>query len=108
MESPVPDEDASPTDFPEIVETPAAPPSEAAPGGGAITTGDTDEYGTVLTNGDGMTLYVFLQDSDGESTCYDTCAETWPPVLVEGDLGAEGDVDEALLGTTQPTTARSR
>lgn len=101
VESPTPEDTDSPTDFPEIVETPAAPASEAAAGSGAITTGDTEEYGAVLTDGDGMTLYVFLQDVDGESTCDDTCAETWPPVVAEGDLGAEGDVDESLLGTTQ-------
>jgi hypothetical protein len=31
-----------------------------------------------------MTLYLFTQDSEGESTCYDDCAEAWPPLTVEG------------------------
>jgi predicted lipoprotein with Yx(FWY)xxD motif len=102
LESPTPAEDASPTDLPLIVETPAAPSaSEATTGAATIATGDAGEYGTVLTDGDGMTLYVFLDDADGESTCYDTCADTWPPVLADSDPVADVDVDEALLGTTQ-------
>lgn len=42
----------------------------------------------------GMTLYTFRKDTAGASTCYDACAENWPPFLateededkVEGDL----------------------
>jgi predicted lipoprotein with Yx(FWY)xxD motif len=30
-----------------------------------------------------MTLYVFTKDDSGSSTCYDQCAEKWPPLLVE-------------------------
>ena len=37
------------------------------------------KLGGILTNGDGRTLYVFTQDSDGKSVCTGSCAETWPP-----------------------------
>lgn len=42
----------------------------------------------ILTNRDGMTLYVFDKDfaGDGKSACYDMCAKNWPPLNAkEGD-----------------------
>jgi len=33
---------------------------------------------TYLTDKDGRTLYTFDKDSDGLSTCYGTCEDTWP------------------------------
>ncbi|RBI62157.1 hypothetical protein DMJ13_09735 [halophilic archaeon] len=41
------------------------------------------EHGVVLTDAEGMTLYRFTEDEAGESTCYDDCAEAWPPLTVE-------------------------
>lgn len=71
-----------------------------AAGDGQLTTGTTD-LGEVVVDGEGMTLYVFDNDTDGESSCYDSCAETWPPFT--GDVSVAGDVDEALVGTTERT-----
>ena len=34
----------------------------------------------VLTNGAGMTLYVFDKDSAGKSACNGPCAGNWPPL----------------------------
>jgi predicted lipoprotein with Yx(FWY)xxD motif len=34
----------------------------------------------VMTTSSGMTVYVYDRDTAGRSTCYDTCAEYWPPV----------------------------
>ena len=37
--------------------------------------------GTFLTDAAGMTLYRFTKDTEpGISTCYDKCAEVWPPL----------------------------
>ena len=36
---------------------------------------------SVLTNARGYTLYWFVPDTPAKSTCYDTCAVYWPPVL---------------------------
>jgi predicted lipoprotein with Yx(FWY)xxD motif len=63
-----------------------------------VATADSD-FGTILTDGDGRTLYVFLKDSDGKSACVDTCAETWPALEADGDPTASGDADEAELST---------
>ncbi len=50
----------------------------------------------VLTNADGMTLYTFDRDVQGQtSNCYDEgeskCATNWPPLLVPANTAVEGD-----------------
>ena len=62
-----------------------------------------DALGPYLVGADGMSLYLFLNDSENMSACYDRCAENWPPLLVEGELGAGEGVDASLLGTTERT-----
>ncbi len=47
-----------------------------------VRTGDTS-LGKVLVDANGLTLYAFTQDSNGTSTCVDTCASTWPPLTVD-------------------------
>lgn len=60
----------------------------------------TDEYGDVLVDSEGMSLYLFTQDSGGESSCYGDCASNWPPLTVEGEPTG-GDGVSASLGTTE-------
>jgi predicted lipoprotein with Yx(FWY)xxD motif len=55
-----------------------------------IRTGSTS-LGKVLTDGQGMTLYVFDKDDGGASACYDSCAQAWPPLIAPADAVAEGD-----------------
>ena len=42
-----------------------------------------------------MTLYTKQGDSADVSTCYDVCAENWPPLSVDG----EATLGEGLTGT---------
>jgi predicted lipoprotein with Yx(FWY)xxD motif len=44
--------------------------------------------GYLLTSQAGMTLYVFGKDTPGTSTCYDACAENWPPLLADEAFAA--------------------
>jgi uncharacterized protein (TIGR02246 family) len=60
-----------------------------------------DTYGEYLTDGEGRALYLFLNDEQGESTCYDQCAQNWPPLLTTEDAEAGEGVDSDLLGTTE-------
>lgn len=55
------------------------------------------DLGEVLVDTDGHTLYLFLPDAQGASTCSGGCATTWPPVT--GEYGAAVGVDATLLGT---------
>jgi predicted lipoprotein with Yx(FWY)xxD motif len=47
--------------------------------------------GKVLTNDNGMTLYVFDKDSGGKSACNGPCAGNWPPLKVAAGSMAMGD-----------------
>ena len=39
----------------------------------------------------GMTLYTFDADTGVDSTCYDKCADFWPPYMAEAGATAEKD-----------------
>jgi predicted lipoprotein with Yx(FWY)xxD motif len=63
-----------------------------------VTVTSHDEHGDVLAGPDGLTLYMFDQDEQGagESACYDSCADNWPPLTVEDEPAAGDGVDAAL------------
>ena len=54
------------------------------------TSADTAK-GKALVNGDGMTLYVFDNDSKGKSNCNGQCASLWLPLIATTDASASGD-----------------
>lgn len=58
---------------------------------------DTD-LGEILVGPDGLTLYVFTPDTEGTSTCYDACADLWPPV--PGDVEISSDLDRSMFSVT--------
>jgi predicted lipoprotein with Yx(FWY)xxD motif len=66
----------------------------------AVRTASTS-LGTVLVDPDGMTMYVFTLDTDGESVCYESCAVLWPPV--PGDVPIGPGLDPSIFGTTNRT-----
>jgi predicted lipoprotein with Yx(FWY)xxD motif len=76
-----------------------APPSVDGPA--RITTVGDDELGDLLADAGDHTLYVFFEDRPDRSTCTGTCADNWPPVLTDGAPEAAGEVDAALLGSTE-------
>ncbi len=41
---------------------------------------------TVLTNGQGLTLYYLTTDTSTTSTCTGSCASIWPPLMLNGTL----------------------
>lgn len=58
------------------------------------------KLGSVLVDADGLTLYLFTNDSEGQSTCEDACADLWPPLLVDDGEPSAGDpADAELIGT---------
>lgn len=69
----------------------------AAAGDVTVEVGDSD-LGNILVDGEGMTLYVFLADEGGQSTCYDACEGQWPPL---GEAAAGAGADESMLGTVE-------
>jgi predicted lipoprotein with Yx(FWY)xxD motif len=41
------------------------------------------QYGNILTDAQGRTLYRFTRDEPNVSNCYDQCAQTWPPLTLD-------------------------
>ena len=68
--------------------------------GTTIRLGDS-EFGSMLFDSNEQAIYVFEKDRDGESVCYDECAEAWPPVFTNGTPKAGKGVDASLLGTAK-------
>ena len=52
-----------------------------------VAVADHAEFGQILVDEEGLTLYMFDSDERGadESTCEDECAENWPPLVVGMD-----------------------
>ncbi len=45
------------------------------------------ELGQILVDEAGLSLYGFLNDAEGMPSCFDACADAWPPLLVpSGEL----------------------
>jgi predicted lipoprotein with Yx(FWY)xxD motif len=68
-------------------------------GQAALVTTAAGDPGTLLTDADGFTLYLFTADSPGTSACTGTCLDVWPPLLTDGAPIAAGESDASLLGT---------
>ena len=68
----------------------------------AVEVATHDEYGDVLVDPEGMTLYMFDNDEQGagSSACSDGCADAWPPLTADGNPTA-GDGVSAELTTFQ-------
>lgn len=64
------------------------------------------DLGSILVDPDGFTLYVFTQDTGGESVCYDQCADNWP--AVSADTAISSDLDAAMFGSTERTDGTSQ
>jgi predicted lipoprotein with Yx(FWY)xxD motif len=57
--------------------------------------------GAYLTDGQGRSVYMFEADSKGNATCYETCAQAWPPVLTHGSPEPGKGVEKQMLGTIE-------
>ena len=91
----------------------ASPPSTATPPRAATPTGTpvdrsatvgvagVEPYGDVLVDAARLTLYVFTSDPDETSTCDETCAENWPPLLSAGAPVAADGTRSGLVATIE-------
>ena len=67
----------------------------AATGTSAVAIADSS-LGKILVDGKGMTLYMFVPDNQGPSTCVDKCLDAWPALA--GPATAGTGVDASKLG----------
>jgi predicted lipoprotein with Yx(FWY)xxD motif len=72
-------------------------------GGGAstVTTMQDPTYGTILTDGQGNTLYLFETDQGTKTSCTTGCSSTWPALTVTGQPTAGAGVDASKLGSAK-------
>jgi predicted lipoprotein with Yx(FWY)xxD motif len=72
-----------------------------------IIVAQSDKHKSYLTDIGGRPVYLFTVDSQGSGTaravskCYDTCAQTWPPVITEGQPKPGPQVQASMLGTME-------
>lgn len=69
-----------------------------------ITVANSADYGDYLTDAEGRSMYIFLNDTNGMSNCTDDCIANWPAVTVSEDTdlsSLSGDLDASLLSTYQ-------
>ncbi len=55
---------------------------------------DNAEYGSILTDADGNTLYFFSMDADGSSSCTGGCLDNWP-VFYQPSAAPDAGLDAA-------------
>src|SRR5690606_2423575 len=94
----------------EVPEVAPAPEPVPAPADTAVSLDvrQKGDLGTYLTDASGRSLYLFEADTavagsqQRASTCYDECAQAWPPLLVESEpVPANPAVRAQLLGTVE-------
>ena len=79
--------------------------AETMPGTGeTLKYAETADLGTFLVDSEGMTLYVFNNDTPGTSNCAGTCITNWPPLTVtEGTVPTlPSDITGTLDVITRP------
>ena len=77
------------------------PASSTTSEGAPITVGTAAGVGKVLVDANGLTLYYFQKDQNGESACYGPCEKGWPPLRTEGKPQAGEGAMASKLGTTE-------
>ena len=74
--------EANPMTTPGATGTPSASGGALASPGVAVQMSNVANLGNILTDSQGMTLYVFKNDAPGISNCNGTCAQNWPALTV--------------------------
>jgi predicted lipoprotein with Yx(FWY)xxD motif len=88
--------------------SPGTTPAAQGAVGQTVHTGKTD-FGKVLVDSNGKTLYAFAADSPGRSNCTGSCLQYWPAARASGAVSHSSGVTAKLAtikradGTTQLT-----
>lgn len=60
----------------------------------------SDEYGELLVDSAGRTLYLFEKDQGTTTACTGGCVDNWPPLVAAKPVAGDG-VNQAELSTAQ-------
>jgi predicted lipoprotein with Yx(FWY)xxD motif len=75
--------------------TPTAPSASQAPASFTIGATNDPTLGAYFTGQNGMTLYIFKNDTPDTSSCTGTCATNWPALTVAGGTTIAGPTGAA-------------
>jgi predicted lipoprotein with Yx(FWY)xxD motif len=79
-----------------------SPASASTPQATTLQIANNPTLGKILVNSAGYTLYVFKNDSPGQSTCSGSCATLWPPLTIPKDAHPTAATGiKGLLGVIQ-------
>ena len=82
----------------------AQTPAMSAGAGGETVMLATTDLGEIVVDGEGMTLYGFVPDqAEGEVTCYETCAENWPPLSAPEAITVGEGLDATMFSAVPRT-----
>lgn len=85
---------------PEPAAAQASASAEAAvPAAPAVNLAQVGDLGVVMVGANGHTLYAFTNDPAGETTCFDACAEAWPPLTVEDGFTITDELQASGVST---------
>jgi predicted lipoprotein with Yx(FWY)xxD motif len=92
---------------PVAAEAPAAsaapiPSTSAKPAAGTAVAlkAASSSIGQILVDAQGRTLYAFTNDVNAQSTCTGTCAEAWPPQIVDESWTVAPGLDTGIFSTS--------
>lgn len=66
-----------------------------------VSTSETPDLGTFLTDAEGMTLYMFTKDEPGKSNCSGDCLANWPAFVASDPLTLPDGVPGELTQITR-------
>jgi predicted lipoprotein with Yx(FWY)xxD motif len=91
------DSGAATTTAPPATEAEPTTSTTAAAGSTIAVKSSDSDLGTILVGPDGRTIYGFTNDKDGQSNCSGTCADAWPPVIVDDGWTVGPGLDSAIF-----------
>jgi predicted lipoprotein with Yx(FWY)xxD motif len=65
---------------------------------GIVGTRQIPDFGTVLTDADGNTLYTTEAEDDGTIRCVEGCADFWPPLAPTAEIPSDVDGVDGEFG----------
>jgi predicted lipoprotein with Yx(FWY)xxD motif len=91
------------TTAPSPATTEAPPEALPATGGGTVQVANNPEFGQILVNTDGMTLYTNTVDTPEDLRCTNiACTNFWPPYTVDAEPTASEGISGSLGTVTRP------
>jgi predicted lipoprotein with Yx(FWY)xxD motif len=82
--------------------------SGAAGGTSTVQVASSPQYGSILVDAQGKTLYLFEQDTSKTSACNGTCIAIWPALTATGAPSAGAGLNTSLLGTATQADGSSQ